>query len=74
MDKNSSFKRKISSRAIRSARLLPVKGFKLGPGTTAEELLAAYSSIGFQASHLGKAADVVARMQEDKTTIFLAFT
>ncbi len=74
MDKNVSFKRKISSRAIRGAALQPIKGFKLSPNATAEELLAAYSSIGFQASHLGKAAQVVRRMQDDKSTIFLAFT
>jgi len=74
MEKNVSFKRKISSRAIRGSELLPVKGFRLSPGATAEELLAAYSSIGFQASHLGKAAQVVEKMQEEKATIFLAFT
>ena len=74
MEKNVSFKRKISSRAIRGAALSPIVGFKLSEGTTVAELLAAYSSIGFQASHLGKAAEVVKRMQDDKSTIFLAFT
>jgi deoxyhypusine synthase len=74
MDKNVSFKRKISSRAIRGSALLPIKGFKLSAGTTVEELLAAYSSLGFQASHLGKAAQVVRGMQDGKATIFLAFT
>jgi len=74
MEKNVSFKRKISSRAIRGSALSPIKGFALRPGATAEELLAAYPSIGFQASHLGKAAQVVRKMQEEKATIFLAFT
>ena len=74
MDKNVSFKRKISSRAIRGAALPPIVGFRLSEGTTVAELLAAYSSIGFQASHLGKAAQVVKKMQDDKSTIFLAFT
>ena len=74
MKKNVSFKRKISSRAIRGSRLLPIKGFRLSPNATAEELLAAYSSIGFQASHLGRAAQVVRRMQDGKATIFLSFT
>jgi len=74
MGKNVSFKRKISSRAIRGSQLLPIKGFRLSPDATAEELLAAYSSIGFQASHLGKAAKVICSMQDDKATIFLAFT
>jgi len=74
MDKNVSFRRKISSRAIRGAALQPIRGFALRPGATAEELLAAYSSIGFQASHLGNAAQVVRKMQDGRTTIFLAFT
>lgn len=74
MEKNVSFKRKISSRAIREAKLPAVKGFALKPGITAEELVAAYSSLGFQASHLGKAARVVEKMQREKATIFLAFT
>jgi deoxyhypusine synthase len=74
MEKNVSFKRKISSRAIRGSDLSPIIGFKLSEGTTVEELLAAYSSIGFQASHLGKAAQVVKRMQDGNSTIFLAFT
>jgi len=74
MEKNLSFKRKIGSKSIREAKLSPIKGFQLRPGATAQELLAAYSSIGFQASHLGKAAQVVEKMQEEKATIFLAFT
>ena len=71
---NPSFKRKISSRAIRNAALSPVRGFEPRPGMTAEELVSAYSSIGFQASHLGKAAEVVQKMQAQKATVFLSFT
>jgi deoxyhypusine synthase len=74
MGENVSFKRKISSRAIRGSQLLPIKGFKLSPDATAEELLSAYSSIGFQASHLGSAVKVVRRMQREKAAVFLAFT
>ncbi|MFA6213662.1 MAG: deoxyhypusine synthase family protein [Candidatus Micrarchaeia archaeon] len=74
MEKNVSFKRKISSRAIRGGKLPPIKGFALSPDATAKELLSAYSSIGFQASHLGKASELVRKMQGEKATIFLAFT
>jgi deoxyhypusine synthase len=74
MGENVSFKRKISSRAIREAKLSPVKGFAVKPGITADELVAAYSSLGFQASHLGSAVKVVRKMQREKATIFLAFT
>ena len=71
---NPSFKRKISSSAIRNAALKPVRGFEPQPGMTVEELVSAYSSIGFQATHLGKAAEVVKRMQQEKATVFLSFT
>jgi deoxyhypusine synthase len=74
MEKNASFQRKISSKAIRGAALPPIKGFELNPGTSAQELLSAYSSIGFQASHLGKAAKVIKRMQDGKAMVFLSFT
>jgi deoxyhypusine synthase len=39
-----------------------------------QELVSAYSSLGFQASHLGKAVQVVRRMQDEKATVFLSFT
>lgn len=74
MAENPSFRRKVSSSAIRNAALIPIKGFKISPGITAKELVAAYSSIGFQASHLGRAASVIGRMQKDKATIFLSLT
>ena len=41
---------------------------------TASELVASYSALGFQASHLGKAAEVARRMRKDKATVFFAFT
>ena len=71
---NPSFKRKISSSAIRNAALAPVRGFEPKPGMTAQDIVSAYSSLGFQASHLGKAAKVVRKMQTDKATVFLSFT
>ncbi len=71
---NPSFKRGIKSSSIRSAALKSIKGFKVSPSLTAEDLVAYYSSLGFQASHLSQAAEVVKRMQKDKATIFLSFT
>jgi deoxyhypusine synthase len=71
---NPSFRRAIKSRAIRGAELLPIRGPKIGAGMTAEQLLSAYSSMGFQASHLSQTAEVVRRMQKDKATVFLSFT
>jgi deoxyhypusine synthase len=71
---NPSFKRKVGSKSIRSANLLPIAGFEPSAGMTVSELLSAYSTLGFQASHLANAVDVVSRMKKDKATVFLAFT
>ncbi|MBU2101090.1 deoxyhypusine synthase [Candidatus Micrarchaeota archaeon] len=38
------------------------------------ELVNSMKSIGFQASHLGKAAEVLREMKKEKATIFLSFT
>ncbi len=74
MGKNISFKRKVSSNAIRSAGLAEIRGFEASPKMAVEELVDGFSSVGFQASHLGKAAEVVRRMKSDKSAVFLAFT
>lgn len=74
MAENPSFQRKIKSNAIRNAELPAVKGFRVSPNATVKELVSAYSSIGFQASHLGRAASVIEKMQMDKATIFLSLT
>ena len=71
---NPSFKRKVSSRTVRGAALPPIRGFAASPKMTVEELVKGYSSLGFQASHLSKAAEVVARMQRERATVFLSFT
>lgn len=71
---NPSFKRAVKSKSIRSASLPQVKGFKISGSLTAEQLISSYSSLGFQATHLSQAADVIKRMQKDKATVFLAFT
>jgi len=74
MAENPSFKRRISSKGIRGAKLQAVKGFALSPNATAEQIISGYANIGFQASHLANAAEVVKRMQKEKATVFLTFT
>ncbi|MCX6772885.1 MAG: deoxyhypusine synthase family protein, partial [Candidatus Micrarchaeota archaeon] len=71
---NPSFKRKVSSSTVREALLAPIKGFEIGPKVTVEQLVASYSTLGYQASHLSRAAEVIKRMQDDKATVFFAFT
>jgi len=72
---NPSFNRKVSSRSVRKAALLPVKGFAISSDMPVSELVSSYRALGFQASHLGKAVEVVGRMQREKgCEIFLSFT
>lgn len=74
MGGNPSFKRRISSRSVRGARLEAIRGFAISPNMAVSQLVSSYSSLGFQASHLARAAEVVHRMQRDKATVFLSFT
>ena len=71
---NPSFHRKVSSRSVRGVHLSPIKGFGISPKVTVEQLVKSYGSLGYQASHLSRAAEVVHRMQNDKATIFLSLT
>lgn len=71
---NPSFHRKIGSKSIRGSALLPIEGFAPSEAISASQLISAYASLGFQASHLADAARIVKRMQKDKATVFLAFT
>ncbi|VVB99481.1 putative deoxyhypusine synthase [uncultured archaeon] len=75
MGGNPSFQRKVSSKSIRGAELPEIRGRGIRAGMPVSELVSLYSSLGFQASHLGKAAKVAKRMREEKgCEIFLAFT
>ena len=38
------------------------------------DLISDYSDLGFQASHLGEAAELIERMNKEETTIFFGFT
>lgn len=49
-----------------------IKDFEVGNGF--EKLIEQYSSMGFQASHLGEAASLIEKMKAEKTTIFFGFT
>jgi deoxyhypusine synthase len=71
---NPSFKRKRKSNTIRTDLLLKIKGFTPSPFLSVEELVNNYATIGFQASHLYKASEIVKKMKEDNATIFLSFT
>ena len=71
---NPSFRRAIGSKSYAEPSSFRNPRFEAMPGLRAEQLVASYSTLGFQASHLSRHAEVVERMQEDKATIFLSFT
>ncbi|MFA4983332.1 MAG: deoxyhypusine synthase family protein [Candidatus Micrarchaeia archaeon] len=74
MAENPSFKRKRSSSSIRGGKLSGISGFDVSQSLTIEQLVEGYGKIGFQASHLHRACEVVKRMQDGKAAVFLAFT
>jgi deoxyhypusine synthase len=52
----------------------PVKGLDFNRKVDLEKLVSSLSNSGFQASHLGKAIEIVKKMRKDKVKIFLGFT
>ena len=71
---NISFKRKASKNSIKTDELTKIKGFTLDKNLKANDLVKAYKNIGFQASNVAKACELVAEMKKEKTAIFLSYT
>jgi deoxyhypusine synthase len=53
---------------------MKVKDFCLKSGMKVSELVSQMGYAGFQATHIGKAVDIIKKMKQDKATIFLSFT
>jgi deoxyhypusine synthase len=51
-----------------------IKGFDLSKEANINDLLKKFKTIGFQATHLSQAVEVLNKMYENKTTIFMSFT
>lgn len=51
-----------------------IKGYDFNEGVDYKKLVKSFSSTGFQASHLGKAIEIVKRMIETKSKIYLGYT
>lgn len=51
-----------------------VKGFKFKENKTVKDLVNDFSSMGFQASNISKAVEIIKKMKKDKATIILTFT
>src|SRR3989338_5193152 len=71
---NISFKRKAQDNSIDVRKLTSIKGFPLEKNIKVSELLENYKSIGFQASHIGKAVDIIKTIKKEKAELFLACT
>ncbi|MEK6942918.1 MAG: deoxyhypusine synthase [Nanoarchaeota archaeon] len=72
--KNISFKRKAKENSINIKEIKKIKGFQLKKDLKVNELLENYNSIGFQASHIGKAVDILKQIKKDKAELYLACT
>ncbi len=51
-----------------------VKGHDFSRKMSTKEFIDAYTTTGFQATHLGIAIDIIKKMRKDKVTIFLGYT
>src|SRR3989344_5554936 len=71
---NISFKKKAKEHSINIKELKKIKGFQLKKGLKVNDLLESYKSIGFQASHIGKAVDILNQIKKDKAELYLACT
>ncbi|MBI2451942.1 deoxyhypusine synthase [Candidatus Pacearchaeota archaeon] len=53
---------------------IAIKGYDFDNGIDYKKILQSFSSTGFQASHFGRAIDIVNRMINEKAFIFLGYT
>ncbi|OIO43251.1 deoxyhypusine synthase [Candidatus Pacearchaeota archaeon CG10_big_fil_rev_8_21_14_0_10_31_9] len=51
-----------------------IKGYDFDKGVDYSEIIKSFSSTGYQASHLSKAIEIVKKMRESKSKIFLGYT
>ncbi len=68
---NISFKRKLYEKRIFNKK---VQGFDPNGGIKLSQLPELYSSLGFQASQLSKACELLKKAKKDGAKIFLTFT
>jgi len=51
-----------------------VKGYDFNDGVDYEKIVDSFATMGFQASHLATAIDIIKQMRKEKCTIFLGYT
>jgi len=72
--KNISFKRKAKDHSIKLSELPVIKGFGLDKNIKVSGLLESYGKIGFQASHIGKAVEIIKSIKKEKAELYLTCT
>lgn len=72
--KRVEFRRKIKDSTIRSAPREYITGFRIDKDIKIKDIPKLYKAIGFQATHLGQAAEIIGRMKEEGTAIFMSCT
>jgi len=71
---NKTFKRDKTSSSIDVDKLDSVKGFDIDGSLNLKDLPALYKKIGFQASNLGNAFELLKKMKDENVEIYLACT
>jgi deoxyhypusine synthase len=74
MGENPSFKREVKSDDIRANATEQVKGFTITPGIKLSELGDLYKTIGFQATHLGQAIEILRKIKSENVPLFMSAT
>lgn len=71
MKKTEESSRKNVLRKSSEIEGISVRGYDFNKGTDYDKILDSYASTGFQATHFAKAAEIINKMIDEKTTIFL---
>lgn len=71
---NEDITRKNILRESEEASGIKVEGYNFDSGVDWKKIIANYSSIGFQATQLSKAIDIIKKMRKEKAFIYLGYT
>lgn len=71
---NPSFRRIVKNRLLRDIQFPEIHGFELSSDMALELMVEQYKHLGFQASNIGYAVDIIREMKRKKSDIFLSMT
>ena len=73
-DKFKEGKKNVMRESVEPKGSVAIKGYDFNQGVNYEKIIDSYLTTGFQATHLGKAIDIIKHMRKEKCTIFLGYT